>query len=85
MEVVFGGRTDDSEADNGMLSNVFLDPTAPCSQPRQCARRFFFSFFIYTRNSTCRKPAKLHPLALNWEHCSLPKRAKPPRVAWIAF
>ena len=34
-------------------------------------------FFIYTRDSTCRKPAKLHPFALNWEHCGLPKYSKP--------
>lgn len=42
MQVVFWGRTDDSEADNGMLSNVFLDPTVQCSHRRQCARGFFF-------------------------------------------
>lgn len=53
MEVVFGGRTDDSESNDGVLGNVFLDPTAPCSNQRQCTHDIFF---IYPRDSTCRKP-----------------------------
>lgn len=53
MEAVFWGRTDDSESNNGMSGNVFLDPTALCFNQRQCARD---SFFINPGDSTCRNP-----------------------------
>lgn len=60
----FWGRADDSEANNGMLSSGFLDPTAYCSNRRQCSQWYIYThsyisknkIFNYPRDSIRRKP-----------------------------
>lgn len=58
MEVVFWGCADDSEASDGMLSSVFLDPTAQCSESNVPGDIYIYLkifFPSYTRDSTFRK------------------------------
>lgn len=83
MEVAFWGHTDDSE---GQQWDVKQRPpgshSSVLSLRAMCPVNWFF---IYTRDSTCRKPAKSHPLALKREHRGLLKHSKPRMLGYKTF